>query len=271
MLAGSGNVTAGQIRALDHELGLDQPIYIQYVTWIGGVLKGDLGRSIQDRSSVASLILQNAPATFELAAGAMVVALVVGVTMGTLAAVKQDTFIDSVASTLGVVGTSIPNFWAAIILILVFALALGWLPSTGSGSLEQLVLPSLALGLDYAAVNTRLVRSGLIDVLEQDYVRTARAKGLGYSSVVVKHALKNALIPMVTIAGLQFGNLLGGAVVIETVFARQGLGRMLLAGILAKDYPVVQGVVLFIAGAYVLVNLLVDFTYGILDPRIRLQ
>ncbi len=220
---------------------------------------------------MTSEILQNAPATFVLAAAAMLVALTVGLTMGTLAAVKQHTFIDSLASTVGVIGTSIPNFWAAILLILVFSLFLGWLPSTGGGDFQHLVLPALALGLDFAAVNTRLVRSGMVEVLRQDYVRTARAKGLGKLRVVGKHALKNALIPMVTIAGLQFGNLLAGAVVIETVFARQGLGRMLLAGILAKDYPVVQGVVLFIALAYVLINLAVDFTYGLLDPRIRLR
>jgi peptide/nickel transport system permease protein len=271
MLAGSGNVTAAQIQQLHHELGLDRPIYIQYLTWIGGALHGDLGRSIQNRSLVTSEILQNAPATFALAGAAMLVALTVGLTMGTLAAVKQHTFIDSLASTLGVIGTSIPNFWAAILLILLFSLFLGWLPSTGGGDFQHLVLPALALGLDFAAVNTRLVRSGMIEVLRQDYVRTARAKGLGKLRVVGKHALKNALIPMVTIAGLQFGNLLAGAVVIETVFARQGLGRMLLAGILAKDYPVVQGVVLFIALAYVLINLAVDFTYGLLDPRIRLR
>jgi peptide/nickel transport system permease protein len=271
MLAGSGNVTAKQIAQLHHELGLDQPIYIQYLDWIGGVLHGDLGRSIQDRGSVAGEILQNAPATFELAAGAMVVALAVGVTMGTLAAVKQHTIIDSIASIMGVIGTSIPNFWAAIVLILLFSLFLGWLPSTGSGDLTHLILPALALGLDFAAVNTRLVRSSMVEVLRQDYVRTARAKGMGRFWVVAKHALKNALIPMVTIAGLQFGNLLGGAVVVETVFAREGLGRMLLAGIVAKDYPVVQGVVLFIALAYVLINFCVDFTYGLLDPRIRPQ
>jgi peptide/nickel transport system permease protein len=269
MLAGSGNATAAQVQQLHHELGLDQPIYIQYLDWIGGVLHGDLGRSIQDRSLVAAEIVQNAPATFELAAGAMVVALTVGITMGTLAAVKQHTLIDSIASTVGVIGTSIPNFWAAIVLILVFSLFLGWLPSTGSSDLTQLILPALALGLDFAAVNTRLVRSGMVEVLRQDYVRTARAKGAGRLRVVDRHALKNALIPMVTIAGLQFGNLLGGAVVVETVFARQGLGRMLLAGILAKDYPVVQGVVLFIALVYVVINFLVDFTYGLLDPRIR--
>lgn len=271
MLAGSANVTAAQIQRLHHELGLDQPIYIQYLLWIGGALHGDLGRSIQDRTSVASEIIQNAPATFELAASAMLVAVVVGMTMGTLAAVNQHTIIDSIASTAGVIGTSIPTFWAAILLILVFSLFLGWLPSTGGGDLVHLVLPSLALGLDFAAVNTRLVRSGMVEVLGQDYVRTARAKGVGKVRVVAKHALKNALIPMVTIAGLQFGNLLAGAVVVETVFARQGLGRMLLAGILAKDYPVVQGVVLFIALAYVVINLGVDFTYGLLDPRIRLR
>jgi peptide/nickel transport system permease protein len=271
MLAGAGNVSAQQIADLHHRLGLDQPLYVQYLTWIGAALHGNLGRSIQDRTPVWDEIAQNAPATFELAAAALFVALALGVAMGTIAAAYRHTWIDAVASTIGVIGTSVPNFWAAIVLILVFALLLGWLPSTGGGDLPHLVLPALALGLDYAAVNTRLVRSGMVDVLQQDYVRTARAKGVGRAGVVYKHALKNALIPMVTIAGLQFGNLLAGAVVIETVFARQGLGRMLLAGILAKDYPMVQGVVLFIALVYVLVNLGVDLAYGMLDPRIRLQ
>lgn len=271
MLAGSGNVTAAQVAQLHRELGLDKPLWVQYFEWVGDALHGNLGTSIQDRTPVSEEIAQNAPPTLALAVSALAVALVVGVSMGTLAATHRHGWIDTVASTLGVIGTAIPGFWAAVLLILVFALWLGWFPSTGEGGPKYLVLPALALGLDYAAVNTRLVRSSLIDVLDQDYIVTARAKGAGQFGVVGKHAIKNALIPMVTIVGLQFGNLLAGAVVIETVFARQGLGRLLLNGILAKDYPVVQGVVIFVAVVYVVVNVCVDLTYGLLDPRIRVQ
>lgn len=269
MLAGTPNVSARQIEQLRHELALDQPIYVQYFIWIGKVLHGDLGRSIQDRTPVASEILQNAPATFQLALLAIVMAVGVGIVMGALAAMYQRSWIDNIATLIGTVGTSLPNFWTGIILIFVFSLLLGWFPSTGTGGLQHLVLPAAALGLDYAAVNTRMVRAGLIDALRDDYIRTARAKGLSRVQIVMKHGLKNAFIPVLTIAGLQFGNLLGGAVVIETVFARQGLGRMVIAGILAKDYPLIQGAVLFIAVVYVVINLLVDLAYGFLDPRIR--
>ncbi len=269
MLAGTSNASAQSIARLRHELGLDQPIYMQYIIWIGGALHGNLGRSFLDRTSVMSEILQNAPATFELALAAMAIALGVGLILGTLAAAFLHSWLDNICVLLGTVGTAMPNFWTSVLLILIFSLTLGWLPSTGGGDLQHLILPALALGLDFAAVNTRLVRTGLIDVLEQDYVRTARSKGVTRLRIILRHALKNALIPVVTIAGLQFGNLLGGAVVVETVFARQGLGRMVLAGILGKDYPVVQGVVLFISVIYVVVNLGVDLVYGLLDPRIR--
>jgi ABC-type dipeptide/oligopeptide/nickel transport system permease component len=271
MLAGSANVSANEIAQLRHELGLDQPLVVQYFSWIGNALHGDLGRSIQDRTPVASDIGQNAPATLELAVAAMLIAMVIGLVMGTLAAIYQHSWLDNLFMAMGTIGTSIPNFWTGVLLIFIFSLTLGWFPSIGTGGLDHLVLPAVALGIDFAAVNTRLVRAGLIDVLRLDYIRTARAKGLRQRAVVLKHALKNALIPILTIAGLQFGNLLGGAVVIETVFARQGLGRMVTAGILAKDYPVVQGVVLFIGVVYVVVNLGVDLTYGLLDPRIRHQ
>jgi peptide/nickel transport system permease protein len=271
MLAGSPNVSAAEIAQLRHELGLDQPIYIQYFTWIGSALHGDLGRSIQDRTPVTTELIQNAPATFQLAVFAMAIALFIGVVMGTLAASYEHSWIDNVATILGTVGTSIPNFWSSLLIISLFSLFLGWFPSTGTGGIQHLILPAAALGLDFAAVNTRMVRAGLVDVLHQEYIRTARAKGLSRMRVVLKHGLKNAFIPVLTIAGLQFGNLLGGAVVVETVFARQGLGRMVVAGILAKDYPLVQGTVLFIAVVYVLVNLGVDVAYGFLDPRIRYE
>ena len=268
MLAGTG-ATSADIARLHHELGLDQPIYEQYLSWLWRAIHGDFGRSIQQGTLIAPEIAQNAPSTLSLAAAAMVIAVGTGLILGTLAATYQHSWVDGLAMFLGTVGTAIPNFWSAMLLILVFAIWLGWFPSVGQGDLQHLVLPATALGLDYAAVNTRLVRSGMISVLQEDYIRTARAKGLSHLRVVLNHALKNALIPVITIAGVQFGNLMGGAVVIEIVFARQGLGRMLLGAIEGKDYPTVQGVVLFIAVVYVIVNLGVDLSYGLLDPRIR--
>jgi peptide/nickel transport system permease protein len=269
MLAGATGVTPKLIASLHHQLGLDRPLYVQYLSWLWQAVHGDLGRSIRDGSPVLPQIVQNAPSTFALAVLAMVIAIGTGVVLGTIAAAYQHSWIDNLAVLLGTVGTAIPNFWAAVLLILVFSILLGWFPSTGEGDIQHLILPAAALGFDFAAVNTRMVRSGMIEVLQQDYIRTARAKGLSRLRVVLKHALKNSLIPVATIAGVQFGNLLGGAVVIEIVFARQGLGRMLLTGIQGKDYPLVQGVVLFIAIVYVLVNLAVDLSYGLLDPRIR--
>jgi ABC-type dipeptide/oligopeptide/nickel transport system permease component len=200
----------------------------------------------------------------------MAVAVGLGVALGLLAAVFRNSWLDVGSMLVALVGVSMPSFWLGLLLILLFSLFLGWLPATGGGTLRHLVLPALTLGMIAAAIVARLTRSSMLEVLGQDYIRTARAKGLGRWTVVLRHGLKNALIPVVTIFGLQFGNLLAGAVIVETVFGRPGLGRLIVGGVLAKDFPLVQGTILFVAAAYVVINLLVDVAYAVFDPRIRL-
>jgi ABC-type dipeptide/oligopeptide/nickel transport system permease component len=263
--------TAEDIAELRRQLGLDQPIYEQYGQWIGRVLQGDLGTSIHTRRSVLDEILAVFPATVRLALAAMMVAVVLGVTLGVIAAVRQNTWLDTASMGTALFGVSMPDFWIGLLLILVFSVRLGWFPATGTGDLRHLVLPALALGANFSAIIARLVRSSLLEVMRQDYVLSARAKGLTQRVVIFRHALRNALIPVVTIVGLQFGNLLGGAVVIETVFARQGLGRLAITAILAKDFPLIQGVVLFAAIVYVVLNIVVDLSYAWLDPRIKYE
>lgn len=263
--------SAEDIRALRHELGLDRPLYVQYGTYVGRVLRGDFGTSIHTRRSVLKEITSVFPATLRLALAAMGVAIALGVVLGVLAAVRQNTWVDTVSMSTALVGVSMPDFWVGLLLILIFSVSLGWLPATGTGGLDHIVLPALALGANFSAIIARLVRSSLLEVLRQDYVRTARAKGLSHRAVVLRHAMRNAVIPVVTILGLQFGNLLGGAVVIETVFARQGFGRLAITAILAKDFPLIQGAVLFAAVTYVFLNILVDFSYALLDPRIKYE
>jgi ABC-type dipeptide/oligopeptide/nickel transport system permease component len=220
---------------------------------------------------VTEIISQNLPSTMELALSAMGLAVILGLIFGGLGAVYQDSWIDNLVMTLAVVGISMPSFWVALLFIFFFSLFLGWLPAGGQGTPRHLILPMVVLGWNSAAVIARLVRSSLLEVLRQEYVTTARAKGLGEQIVLLRHALRNALIPVITVAGLQFGFLLGGTVVTETVFARQGLGRVAVDAIIYKDLPVVQGIVLLVAVIYMLVNLLVDITYAFLDPRIRYQ
>jgi ABC-type dipeptide/oligopeptide/nickel transport system permease component len=263
--------SAEDIANLRHELGLDRPLHVQYASYVSRVLQGDFGTSIHTRRAVLKEITSVFPATLRLALAAMGVAIVLGVFLGVVAAVRQNTWLDTVSMSSALVGVSMPDFWIGILLILIFSVGLGWFPATGGGDLKHLALPALALGANFSAIIARLVRSSLLEVMRQDYVLTARAKGLQQRSVILGHALRNAVIPVVTIIGLQFGNLLGGAVVIETVFARQGFGRLAITAILAKDFPLIQGVVLFAAVTYVLLNIVVDLSYAWLDPRIKFE
>jgi peptide/nickel transport system permease protein len=260
----------GQVAQMRAQLHLDEPLLQQYGRFVTNAVRGDLGTSIRSRRPVTTEIGENIASTAQLAVAAMLVAVAVGVPLGLLAALSRNSWLDVASMGTALLGLSMPSFWLGLLLIFVFSLHLGWFPATGGGDLLHLVLPSITLGTIAAAIIARLTRSSMLEVLGQDYVRTARAKGLGGFSVVVRHALKNALIPIITIFGLQFGNLLAGTVIVETVFSRPGLGRLIVGGILSKDFPLVQGTVLFVATAYVLINLLVDIAYAYADPRIRL-
>ena len=268
MMLGEFQTSPEQLERLERQLHLDEPLVQQYGRFVWGAAQGDLGLSIRTKLPVMDMILDNLPATLELTFAGLGVALIIGVTFGVIAAVKQNTWIDVVSMVLAGLGVSMPSFWLGIMLIFAFSLRLEWLPATGGGDLRHLVLPALALGLGASAVIARLTRSAMLEVLGQDFITTARAKGLKGSAVVVRHALRNAWIPVLTILGLQIGGLLGGAVVIETVFGRPGIGRLIVRAILEKDFPVVQGVVLFLALFYVLINLIVDVLYAVVDPRI---
>lgn len=258
-----------QMLLLRRQLGLDDPLHVQFGRYLADLLRGDLGRSVFGQYPVVDLIAANIRATLELTAVAMLVALLIGVPMGILAALRQNTAWDLGGMLVALVGISVPGFWLGLMLIQLFAVQLRWFPIVGSGGLHALVLPALALGLAEAAILARLTRSSLIEALRDDHVRTATAKGLSRAVVVWRHALRGAVIPILTMLGMQFGTLLGGAVVIENVFARQGLGSVVTRAVINRDAPVVQGVVLVAAALYVLVNLLVDLSYAFFDPRIR--
>jgi peptide/nickel transport system permease protein len=268
MLSESGG-SAEAIAELRAELGLDEPLILQYGRYLSNLLRGDLGTSLFSHRPVVTTIAEQLPSTVELALAAMLVAIGLGTVLGIVAAVKHGTWLDTLATGLSVTGVSVPIFWSALILIWLLSLQLGWLPATGQGTLAHLVMPALVLGFASAGAIARLVRSSLLDVLGQDFVNTARAKGLREGSILVRHALKNAFIPVVTVIGLQFGFLLGGTVVTETIFARQGIGRLMVDAILWKDFPIVQGVALLAALVYTVVNLGIDVAYAYLDPRIH--
>jgi peptide/nickel transport system permease protein len=269
MLRGQPTVTPADIDRIRHQLGLDQPLPVQYLKYISRVLRGDFGESIHSHRPVLEMIREQAWSTVQLALAAMVLAVTMGVVLGTISALRQNSWVDTLSMVLALFGVSMPNFWFGLLLIYIFSLRLGWLPITGEGGLKRLILPAITLGMDFSAITARLVRTSLLEVLRQDYVLTARAKGLRERVVVTRHALRNAMIAVVTIIGLQFGFLLSGAVVVETVFARQGIGRLAITAILAKDFPLVQGIVLVAAVTYVAINLLVDLSYSFLDPRIH--
>jgi len=256
------NATPEQERELRAQLRLDDPLVVQYVRFLGRAVVGDFGRSIFTRRPVIEEIGDQLPSTLELAGTAIVIAVCIGVALGLLAAVRHDTWIDRAAMLVALGGVSMPSFWLGLLLILIFSLQLGWLPATGQGGLSRLILPAATIGLNYSAVIARLVRSSVLEVLQNNYISTARAKGLSEWG-------GNALIPVTTIIGVQLGNLLAGTIIVETVFSRRGMGRLAVTAVLDKDYPLIQGVVLVSALGYVLTNLLVDVSYSALDPRIR--
>jgi ABC-type dipeptide/oligopeptide/nickel transport system permease component len=267
--AASGQVTPEQYASLRHELGLDEPFFVHYAKFVVRAVQGDLGRSYQTRRNVTDAIREQLPSTVQLTFAGLGFAISLGVTLGVLAALKPNSVGDNLSMFFALAGVSLPEFWLALMMIFFFSFTLGWFPATGYGGVERLVLPAVALGLRAAATIARLTRASMLEILNQDYITTARAKGLSDRLVVIRHALKNALIPVVTVIGLQFGNLIAGAVIVETVFARQGIGRLAVDAIRMKDFPMIQGTVLFAATVYVLANLLVDLSYVWLDPRIQ--
>ena len=252
-------------------LGLDRPLVEQYGMFLRGLIKGDLGRSLRTGQPVTSQILERMPATIELAGAAMLVAIGFALPLGIIAAVWRGTAIDHAATTLALSGISIPNFWLGPLLALIFAVELGWLPVSGRGTPAHLILPAISLGAALAAILARMARATLLEELREQYVRAARARGVSRARAVIRHAFRNSLIPVVTLIGLQFGAVLTGAVITETVFSWPGVGRLLVQSIGFRDYPIVQGCILLIAVTYVAMNLLTDLFYGVLDPRIRFE
>lgn len=258
-----------QLARLRAQLYLDDPLPVQFGRFVVNALQGDLGVSIRTKRPVTVEIANNLLATLQLASAGLLVAIVLGTVFGIVSAIRRGTWIDTGAMFLALIGVSMPSFWLGLMLIFAFSLHIRLFPATGSGTLAHLVLPALTLGLGASAIIARLTRSSMLEVLSQEYILTARAKGLRERTVVLTHALKNALIPVLTIFGLQFGQLIAGAVVIETIFSRPGIGRLIVDAILSKDFPMVQGIVLLVAVSYVLVNLVVDLLYAFLNPRIH--
>lgn len=263
--------SASNVTRLRTELGLDRPIAVQYVKFLGRILHADLGISIRSRRPVVEEIAERLPPTLQLAFAAQVIAVTAGVLAGVVAATARRPSVDSAVVAVTLLGLSMPTFWSGLLLILLFSLTLGWLPITESGGLRALVLPAVTLAAPAAAVLARITRASVLEVLRQDYVRTARAKGVSERLVVYRHALRNALIPVLTVAALQFAGLVAGAVIVESVFSRPGLGRLAVTAILSRDFPLAQGIVLVVATMYVFVNVGVDIVYGVVDPRIRYQ
>ena len=268
ILAGSG-ASQAEINQTRQQLGLDDPLPVQYGRYLWNTLRGDLGRSFFSNRPVTLTIAEQLPATLQLAAAALLVAVIVGFSLGILAALRADTWIDQMAMGVAVLGVSVPVFWSGLLLIWIFSVSLNWLPATGADSWRHLVMPAIVLGLVGAGPIARLTRASLLNALRADYITMAQAKGLPQTLVVSRHALRNAVIPVITLIGLQAGFLLGGTVITEAVFARPGLGRLVVDAILWKDLPIVQGVVVLIAATYVVINLLVDLVTLTLDPRLR--
>ena len=264
-----GDASVDELRHLRRTLGLDQPLHVQYVVFLAGAVRGDFGESFRHQQPAFGLVLERLPATLELAFAALLLAVVVALPLGIVAALYRGRAADMLAMGFAVVGQATPYFWMGIMLILVVSVELGWLPTSGRGGWPHLILPAVTLGTHFAASLARLTRTSMLEVLGQNFVTTARAKGLGEPRVVLAHALKNAAVPVVTLIGLQFGMLLGGAVVTETIFAWPGVGRLAVQSIFVRDYPVVQAGVLVLALVFVAINRAVDLLYGTLDPRIR--
>ena len=251
------------------DLGLDLPISVQYFRFITNLVQGDFGMSFHFRQPAFDLIIKRLPATIELSLGALVVALMISVPLGILSAAKQYSFIDQTSLFVALLGVSMPNFWLGPLLIIIFSINLGWLPVSGRGDITHLLLPAITLGSSMAAILTRMIRSSLLDILNEEYIKTARAKGLPEQIILFKHALRNALLPVVTILGLQFGSLLAGSIITETIFSWPGIGRLTIQAIISRDYALVQGCVMIIALGYVFINLLTDLLYVWIDPRIK--
>ena len=278
VMAGTDADAAG-LEEIREKYGLKDPVPVQYLRWVGLALRGDLGESIRTRASVTGTVAKKLPITIQLAAFAILIAVGIAIPAGVLAAVRRNTFWDLLASGVSLCGVSVPNFWLGIMLILFFSVRLGWLPASGFvplwesplANLQRMLMPAFVLGTALAAVLMRQIRNSMIEVLSADYIRTARAKGLPGRAVVFRHAIRNGLIPVVTILGLQMGALMGGAVVTEQIFVVPGFGRLIVEAVFTRDYPLVQGVVLITASSYVLINLLVDVSYSVLNPRIRIR
>ena len=278
VMAGTDADAAG-LEEIREKYGLNAPLPLQYLRWISLAMRGDLGESIRTRQSVAGTVAIKLPITLELACLSLLVAITIAIPAGVIAAVRRNTPWDVLASGISLCGVSVPNFWLGIMLILLVSVRLGWLPASGFvplaedpvANVKRMLMPALVLGSGLAAVLMRQTRNAMIEVLSADYVRTARAKGLAQAAVVVRHALRNGLIPVVTILGLQMGALMSGAVVTEQIFVLPGFGRLIVEAVFTRDYPLVQGVVLITASSYVLINLLVDVSYTVLNPRIRIR
>jgi ABC-type dipeptide/oligopeptide/nickel transport system permease component len=269
LMLGGTPVSDEAMQAERARLGVDRPFVMQYIDFLGRAVTGDFGDDFRTRQPVISMIGHDLPYTLHLAGGGLLVGLALGILLGVAAGLRPNGWIDAICMATAIAGVSLPSFWIAMLLIQVFATSLGWVPVIGSG-LAALILPSTSVGLFLAGGLARLIRASVIDVMSQDYIRTARAKGLTAARVVAKHAMANATIPPLTLLGVQFALLIGGAVVTETVFARPGIGAMLVRAVLEKDYPLVQGIVVLTTAAYVLVNVLIDVAYGLLDPRVAL-
>ena len=270
MIGNEPNITAEDVERIRHEVGLDKPVVVQYLEFLGRSVRGDLGRSIFTNRTTTEELRNRLPYTLQLTVAAMVISISLGVVLGILAATSRHRWADSATMAVALLGVSMPGFWLGLVLIYFFSLKLGMLPATGQSiGLDRLILPAVTLGLATSGITARLTRSSMLEVMRQDYVTTARSKGLRDRTVVLRHALRNALIPVVTIVGLQFGALLAGTVVVETVFSRLGIGQLLVNAVRKKDFPIVQGTVLFVATVYVFVNLIVDVSYSLIDPRIK--
>jgi len=268
VMYGSFQTTDEELDEIRQRLGLDQPVIVQYFMYLGRVLQGDLGRSIVGNQPVLDILLQRFPATLALTVASLAVAIVIGMPLGFLAAYRKGTAVDAGAMVLAIVGVSMPHFWLGLLLLFLFSMTLGWLPVAG-GDWKSLILPAMTLGLANAAVLARLTRSAMIDIFDQDFVRTANAKGLPKTVVLYRHALRSGLVPIVSMLGLQFAYLMGGAIVVENVFAWNGVGRLAIEAVFARDYPVIQGFILFFAAVVALASVIVDVAYAFLDPRIR--
>jgi peptide/nickel transport system permease protein len=274
VIVGGQRITEANLQNIRHQYRLDKPVPEQYALWVKDLLHGNLGRSYRQRTEVRTLIIQRVPLTLKLATFSFLISLIIALPLGIVSAVKRNTWVDISATTFSLVGASSPVFFTAILLILLFAYKLSVFPALGAGNggldeVKHLFLPSLTLGLSLACITTRVTRSAMIEALTQDYIETARAKGLSSRVVVMKHAFRNALIPVITVAGLQFGFLLVGTVLVEYTFGLGGLGSLLVDAVQRRDYPVVQGTTIFIAGIFIVINLIVDILYGVVDPRVR--